>query len=270
MPELPEVQTIIDDLKNRILRREIRGIKTLTKSIWLNKIPRKEKILGAAIDDISRRGKYIIIYLANNTAIIIHLGMTGQLLLLNPKTKPAKHTHVVIALGKFDLHFNDIRRFGFIDIVDAENLDDIPYLSKLGPDPLQISKGDFAEIISSKSRMIKPLMLDQSVISGFGNIYSDEILFEARINPRAISSGITKRKLTIFHAASQKVLKNALKARGSSVSNYVDGSGERGSYQNSHLVYGKEGKPCVRCGSKIKRETIGSRSAHFCPRCQKL
>ncbi len=269
MPELPEVQTIIDDLKSKIRGAGIIDIKTSTKSIWRYKYPRKGNIVGATVSGVARRGKYILIYLSKNKALIVHLGMTGRLIFTESGSRPQKHTHIVLRFTDFDIHYNDIRRFGFMDLVNLDNLENVSYLRNLGPDPFEIETGDFISIIRSKKRMMKPFLLDQNVISGLGNIYSDEILFKARIHPRVISSKIGKKRLTNLHDAALEILKNAIKARGSSISNYVDGSGSRGRYQNSHLVYGREGKPCKRCGAKIKREVIGSRSAHFCPRCQR-
>ncbi|UCE67440.1 MAG: bifunctional DNA-formamidopyrimidine glycosylase/DNA-(apurinic or apyrimidinic site) lyase [Candidatus Zixiibacteriota bacterium] len=269
MPELPEVQTIVDDLKGKIRGVRIIGIKTTTKSIWRYKYPRKANIVGATASDVVRRGKYILIYLSKNNVLIVHLGMTGKLIFTESGSKPEKHTHVMLKFTNFDIHYNDIRRFGFMDLVSIDDLEKITYLTKLGPDPFEIERRDFISIIRSKKRMMKQLLLDQNVISGLGNIYSDEILFKARIHPRATSSKISEKRLGNLHAAALDILRNAIKARGSSISNYVDGSGSRGEYQNSHLVYGREGRPCKKCGAKIRREVIGSRSAHFCPRCQR-
>ncbi|UCC81018.1 MAG: bifunctional DNA-formamidopyrimidine glycosylase/DNA-(apurinic or apyrimidinic site) lyase [Candidatus Zixiibacteriota bacterium] len=269
MPELPEVQTVVDDLKEKISGAGILDMKTITRSIWRYKYPRKRDIIGATVSNVARRGKFILVYLSNGYVIIVHLGMTGRLTVTPSGSKIEKHTHVVLKFAGFDLHYNDIRRFGFMDLVGADNLAKIPYLHKLGPDPFDIEGDEFISIIKSKNRMIKPLLLDQNVISGLGNIYSDEVLFEARIHPRTISSKMGRKRLANLHAASLAVLRDAIKARGSSISNYVDGSGVKGLYQNSHRVYGREGEPCEKCGARIKREIIGSRSAHFCPRCQR-
>ncbi len=269
LPELPEVQTIVEDLKSKVSGARILDMKTLTRSIWRYKYPRKRDIIGATVSNVARRGKFILVYLSNGNTLIVHLGMTGRLTVTPSGSRPEKHTHVVLKLAGFDLHYNDIRRFGFMDLVGGDNLARIPYLNKLGPDPFDTERDEFISIIKSKKRMIKPLLLDQNVISGLGNIYSDEVLFEARIHPRTISSKIGRKRLANLHAASLEILRNAIKARGSSISNYVDGSGVKGLYQNSHRIYGRGGQPCDRCGAKIKREIIGSRSAHFCPRCQR-
>lgn len=269
MPELPEVQTIIEDLRKEIRGARIVDIKTITRSIWRYKYPHRRNIVGATVSDLVRRGKYILIYLSNNNIFIVHLGMTGKLILISSGSRPERHTHVILKFVEYEIHYNDVRRFGFMDLVNIDNLTNISYLRKLGPDPFEIEKTEFIGLIRSKKRMIKPLLLDQNIISGLGNIYSDEILFKARIHPRAVSSKISKKRLANLYDASLEILKKAIKARGSSISNYVDGSGVRGLYQNLHLVYGREGKSCRGCGAKIRREIIGSRSAHFCPRCQR-
>jgi len=269
LPELPEVQTIVDDLKNKIRVARIIDIKILTKSIWRYKYPRKRSMIGAKVSDVIRRGKYILIYLSTNNVLVIHLGMTGKLIFVKVGSKPDKHTHVVFKFPDSDLHYNDVRRFGFMDLVSVDALKGIAFLNKLGPDPFEIEMGEFISIIKSKNRMIKPLLMNQDIISGLGNIYSDEILFKARIHPRSISSRIRKKKLAKLYDSAREILERAIEARGSSISDFVDGSGVRGEYQNSHLVYGRGGQSCKRCGAKIKREIIGSRSAHFCPRCQR-
>lgn len=269
MPELPEVQTVIDDLEPNIKNRKIVDIRILTRSIWRYKYPRKTNICGATVTDIGRKGKYILTYLSSDHILITHLGMTGRLVLTERGKPPDKHTHVVIQFDDFDIHFNDVRRFGFMDLCRGRGIYNVSYLAKLGPDPFELSEDEFAGIIKSKNRMIKQLLLDQNVISGLGNIYSDEILFGSRIHPRRTSSRLSKKRILRLYDVTIEILNGAIKARGSSVSDFVDGSGAPGGYQNFHSVYGREGKPCRNCGADIKREIIASRSAHFCPRCQR-
>jgi formamidopyrimidine-DNA glycosylase len=195
--------------------------------------------------------------------------MTGRMIVTEPERIPEKHTHVIIRFGDFDIHYNDVRRFGFMDLVRSDKLGEVKYLCNLGPDPFEIGEEIFSGIVKSKKRMIKQLLLDQNTISGLGNIYSDEILFAAGIHPRSISFRIGKKRLARLYDVTIETLNRAIKARGSSVSDFVDGSGAPGKYQNFHYVYGREGKPCKKCGALIKREIIASRSAHFCPRCQR-
>jgi formamidopyrimidine-DNA glycosylase len=195
--------------------------------------------------------------------------MTGRLVLAGSGSPPDKHTHVIIRFDGFDIHYNDIRRFGFMDLRRDTRIENVSYLAKLGPDPFELGENEFAGVIKSKNRMIKQLLLDQNIISGLGNIYTDEILFRAGIHPRAISSRLRKKRILCLYNVTIETLNRAIKARGSSISDFVDGSGAPGGYQNFHSVYGREGKPCNKCGARIKREIIASRSAHFCPRCQR-
>jgi len=269
LPELPEVQTVINDLIRESSGRKIIDIRTLTKSIWRYKYPRRGNIVGADITGINRKGKYILIFLSNGRVLVVHLGMTGRMTVTEPGRIPDKHTHVIIKIGDLDIHYNDIRRFGFMDLVRFEELGEVPYLRDLGPDPFELDQEKFTGIIKSRKRMIKQLLLDQNTISGLGNIYSDEVLFGAGIHPRSNSFRIGKKRLARLYDVTIETLNRAIKARGSSISDFVDGSGVPGKYQNFHYVYGREGKPCKKCGSLIKREIIASRSSHYCPRCQR-
>lgn len=269
MPELPEVETIVRDLRKSVVGSEIRKVLFLNNTIWRSRRPTARSLAGRRIEEIGRKGKHILIHLSGDRTLIVHLKMTGRLIFdaeCNPITK---HTHLVLALDNGEVRFNDIRRFGYLDLVKSSRLDDVNYLKQLGPDPLKISERDFTEVVRSRNKMIKALLLDQNVIAGLGNIYSDEALFVAGIHPARVSSRISKVRAGRLHRAVVAVLKAAIRARGSSVDDYVDGSGKRGSFQNHLNVYGRGGEPCVKCGTSIKRRIIGSRTAHFCPRCQR-
>jgi formamidopyrimidine-DNA glycosylase len=269
MPELPEVETIVRDLRGQVVGEGIRGVSFLNGSIWRNGKPSARSLIHKKIESIERIGKNILIHLSGNRTLVVHLKMTGRLTFEDSRTPLAKHTHLAIKLDNGELRFNDVRRFGYLDLVKSSKLDEVDYLARLGPDPLLISENEFVGIIRPKRRIIKSLLLDQSVISGLGNIYTDEALFRAGIHPLRISSGISRKRIVRLHHVIVEVLKAAIEARGSSVADYVDGSGRPGFYKDSHRVYGREGQPCLRCGRPIKREIIGSRSAHFCPRCQR-
>lgn len=268
MPELPEVETIVRDLKERVIGARIQGVRISNGSVWRNGQPSPRSLIRRKIQNIERMGKNILVHLSNNRTLVIHLKMTGRLTFEGSRTPLAKHTHFAVRLDNGELHYNDIRRFGYLDLVESSKLDKIDYLAHLGPDPLLISENEFIGIIRSRSRIIKSLLLDQKVISGLGNIYTDETLFRAGIHPRRISSGLSRKRVGRLHQAIVDILKAAIEGRGSSVGDYVDGSGLPGFYQERHLVYGREGQPCFQCSRHIKREIIGSRSAHFCTRCQ--
>jgi formamidopyrimidine-DNA glycosylase len=269
MPELPEVETIVRDLRQDIVGRTISAVRFVNKTIWRRGSPPQKILVGAKISSIERRGKNILVRLSNDCVMIVHLKMTGRLTYQKPADEMKKHTHLVIDFDIGQLRFNDTRRFGYLDLAKPDELRRLDYLSKLGPDALFISRDDFIALIRARNRIIKSLLLDQNIIAGMGNIYSDEALFLAGINPRRVSSSLSRERVGRLHEAMIAVLYEAIGARGSSMNDYVDARGEKGSFQNHHLVYGREGKPCKKCGQCIKREVIGSRSAHFCGRCQR-
>ncbi len=269
MPELPEVQTIVNDLRNKIVGKKIMTAKIITRSVWRDgRLPRVG-LRSATISGIERKGKNILISLSGGRTLIIHLKMTGKLTLDRSDTKVAKHTHFIMELNDGEIRFNDIRRFGYLHLVKTSKLPDLDYLAKIGPDPYQLGVDDFLAAIKSKNRMIKALLLDQTVISGLGNIYTDEALFRAGISPKLNCRAISVARLGKLHSVIIEILDEAIQARGSSISDYVDADGVQGGYQNSHRVYGRESQPCVNCRRKIRREKIGGRSAHYCPRCQR-
>lgn len=269
MPELPEVETIVRDLRQDIVGRTIMAVRFLNRTIWRRGAPAKRLLIGARISSLERRGKNILIILSNGRVMIVHLKMTGRLTYQGSSDQMRKHTHLVIDLDFGQIRFNDTRRFGYLDLVRPDEIDRLDYLSVLGPDALFISREDFVMMVRSKKRIIKSLLLDQSILAGMGNIYSDEALFVAGINPRRVSASLSRERAGRLHQAMIAVLNKAIGARGSSMNDYVDARGEKGSYQDQRLVYGREGQPCKKCGRKIKRETIGSRSSHFCASCQR-
>ncbi len=269
MPELPEVETIVRDLREDIVGKTITGVQFLTRSVWRFKAPKPIKLIGARIAGLGRKGKNILVYLSNGNVLIVHLKMTGRLTAETWDAPVKKHTHFVIDFEVGQLRFNDIRRFGYLDLVREDKLGEVDYLASQGPDALDIPRDEFVRLVRAKKRMIKPLLLDQCFIAGMGNIYSDEALHLAGIDPMKVSSSLSAARAGRLYDTMIDVLEKAIASRGSSVDDYVDARGNKGSYQDHHLVYGREGEPCKRCGRPIKRLVIGSRSAHFCPRCQK-
>ncbi|MEE9553885.1 MAG: bifunctional DNA-formamidopyrimidine glycosylase/DNA-(apurinic or apyrimidinic site) lyase [candidate division Zixibacteria bacterium] len=269
MPELPEVQTIIDDISKRIVGKTIKDVAYITNSIWRNEIPERTRFLKARVSGLERKGKHILVHLSDDHTLIIHLKMTGKLTVCRPDDPIIKHTHFIVRFARMELRFNDIRRFGYLDFTESSRLNDLKYLADLGPDALGISEYGFVNLVRSKNSRIKSLLLDQNSISGLGNIYADEALYAAGINPTRKSSGISPARIKRLHLNIVVILKKALASRGSSVSDYVDGSGKQGEFQNFHRVYGRTGKPCNKCGSSIKKKTVAGRSSHYCPRCQR-
>jgi len=295
MPELPEVQTIVDDLNKKIIGRRITGV-------WFDapKIIKKPKsrefekqIKGLKIKAVKRLGKNILIYLTDNYLLLIHQKMTGHLLVGRWKIqKIAKTKFKVTNLDKGPLQervndyihlifyldngqqlaLSDLRKFAKVLFGSKEEIEKSPDLKKIGPDPLAkiFKESDFIKLISRQKRKIKQVLMEQSVISGIGNIYSDEALFLAKINPFRPANKIAKKELKNLYSAIKNVLKKAIKLRGTSISDFRDTSGKTGSYGEKRLIYRKEGQACSRCQTPIKRVKIGGRSAHFCPHCQKL
>ena len=271
MPELPEVETIVRGLRKKLTgwefsRSEIRMAKCLRGD------PDKfcESLRGRKILGFARRGKNIIFHLSGETGLIVHLRMTGQLHLVSTQTTPGAHTHALFSFQNQpnQLRFNDTRKFGRIWLEKMEAGGDLPSLSRLGPDPLEISSREFVRRIQAKKRRIKPLLLDQNFLAGVGNIYADESLHRARIHPRRNSSELSGEELRRLYRALKRILQKAILAGGTSVRSYVDSGGSRGGYQNFLHVYQREGEACRNCGGTLVRELVGSRSTFFCPRCQ--
>ena len=200
---------------------------------------------------------------------IVHLGMTGQLLIASPTTETAKHTHAVLKLksGR-ELRFVDFRRFGRLAVVRMGTEQDTGFGAP-GAEPLDITIEDFISLFRGRKTPIKSALLNQKLLSGVGNIYADESLFRAKVRPRRRAASLTTAELRKLYKGLRDVLHQAIKLGGSSVSDYVDAEGREGFFQLKHRVYGKEGKPCLVCGTPIKRVVIAGRSSHYCPHCQK-
>ena len=198
----------------------------------------------------------------------MHLGMTGQIVVTPADAPIPPHTHFFLVLddGR-ELRYTDIRRFGRIRILlDGERE---ALIGRLGLDPLEMSEKDFRQTITSRSAQIKALLMDQRVLRGMGNIYTDESLWRAKIHPRRLGTKLNEREVKALYKAIHSVLTEAIRSRGSSVSDYVDSDGQRGEFQLRHRVYQREGKKCYRCGRVIRRAIVAGRSSFFCPRCQK-
>ena len=295
MPELPEVQTVVNDLVKTIKGKNILGVtycdnKKMFKGITLEKF--KKEIKNRKILDVKRRAKYILIYLSGDKLLIIHLKMTGHLLVVSSKQVSSKFIekgrwigknlpaelqdprnqfiHLVLELsgGKI-LAFSDMRKFG---IVRMERSDYLNILDKsLGPDALdpKFSLNQFKEILSRSNGKIKQILMDQNKIAGIGNIYGDEILFLAGIRPDRTVKSLSEKEVIKIYKSIRPVLERAIKYRGSSESDYRDAFGKKGHYQEHSFVYRKEKNVCKKCGGEIKKIRIGQRSAHYCIRCQK-
>jgi len=200
---------------------------------------------------------------------IVHLGMTGQLLIASPTTEIAKHTHAILKLASGrELRFVDPRRFGRLAVVRIASQDSSGFAAP-GDEPLESQLDRFTTLFLQRRTPIKSALLNQKLLSGVGNIYADEALFRAGVRPRRRASSLTRDELKKLHKHLQQVLREAIKLGGSSLSDYVDAEGKKGFFQLKHRVYGREGKPCLVCETPIKRVIIAGRSSHYCPHCQK-
>jgi formamidopyrimidine-DNA glycosylase len=283
VPELPEVETIARGLHKRIVGDVI-------ESVWIGskKQPLKSSadqiaatLEGKKIVRVHRAGKHIVFDLEKDAAHgkkrraassrsanehmqwIVHLGMTGRMVVSKPAEEIAKHTHLVakLASGR-ELRFVDPRMFGKLS-VQASGFD------PGGAEPLEVTEDQFLNLFRGRNAPIKSALLNQKLLRGIGNIYADESLFRAGIRPRRRASSLTRQDLRRLYSAVQEVLREAIALGGSSISDYVDADGEEGFFQLQHRVYGREGEPCLKCRSAVKRVVLSGRSSHYCPKCQK-
>ncbi len=280
MPELPEVETIRRGLEKYLAGHVIKDIEIrLAKQFSGN----PKLVIGSKIIAVRRFGKGLIIDIENGYSIAIHIKMTGQLIYEDAgthakwhptkvgKVLPSSFTHIIFHLDKnASLFYNDIRQFGWIKIVKTEEVNSLPFFKSLGPEPLKdLTLEKFSGILKNTRMPIKPLLMDQTKIAGIGNIYANDALYVAKINPKRSSSSLTTQELTKLFNAIETVLKKGLEVGGASEWQYVNALGETGKYQNFFQVYGRDGKPCKRCGTIIERIKMGGRGTFFCPACQK-
>ncbi|MBU0983719.1 MAG: bifunctional DNA-formamidopyrimidine glycosylase/DNA-(apurinic or apyrimidinic site) lyase [candidate division Zixibacteria bacterium] len=281
MPELPEVETVVRGLRDVLLGRTFRSVScnAPVSSIELSRSLGKSferALAGRRVTAINRRGKNILIALDNNSTLWVHLKMTGQFRYVDSNVPRQKHDLVVFVLDErgsddsdCNLRFNDYRRFGRLRLYPNDELWTCPGLADLGPEPLELPAGDFVELCHRRARQIKPALMDQTFIAGIGNIYADESLYNSRLHPLRLSNSISKRKLIELHGHVQYLLQRSIDMMGTTVDTYSGVNGRPGTFQNYLKAYGREGQPCERCETLIVRKKIGSRSAHYCPRCQR-
>lgn len=273
MPELPEVETVARGLREVLPGRRVLSVR-LGKTDFIDDPAALEQDLpGGTFARIRRLGKYLLLDLeprktpAEESSLLIHLGMTGQISVCPPETPVENHTHVFLALddGR-ELRYNDVRRFGRMALLANGAHERV--LGGLGVEPLEVSEAEFRARIQARKSCIKAVLLNQSVLRGIGNIYADESLWRAKIHPEKIGAKLQDDELRRLRRAVQHILSEAIRLRGSSVSDYVDLDGGRGEFQQKHRAYQHDGKKCYRCGTIIRRIIVAGRSTHFCPQCQ--
>ncbi len=303
MPELPEVETIRKQLQKYLVGYIIDDVEIrLPKQLSGD----PKQIIGAVITGVRRYGKGLVIDLDNDYSLAIHIKMTGQLIFQEGKVGkvskvskavlsdkvgelPGKATHVIFELrvengelrndsSKAYLYYNDVRQFGWIKVVKTSEVGELLFFKSLGPEFIpstssgakQLTLAMFKKILASTKGPVKPLLMDQSKMAGVGNIYANEALWLAKIHPKQVANSLTQKEVGELFNSIEEVLKKGLEAGGSSEWAYVDALGQEGSYQKIFLVYGKIGKPCVRCGAKIEKIALGGRGTFFCAVCQVL
>ena len=277
MPELPEVETVRRGIEARAVGRVITRVE-VGRERSVRRTGRESVIHGlteATMVAARRRGKYLLCDLDTGDEVMIHLRMSGRVLIAPAGSPRPPHTHVVLTLGEDELRFVDPRTFGEVVVYDPASRDDVvPELSRLGPDPIvDTFDGEvLRDRLRGRKRRVKPLLLDQHVVAGIGNIYADEILHRAGLRWDRIAGDLSTRNVVRLADCITSVLTEAIEAGGSTLEDtqYVDVHGDSGGYQHSHRVYGREGLPCVTCGkSLIKRTVVAGRSTSWCPRCQR-
>ncbi len=274
MPEMPEVETVRRSLEKYLIGRVIHKIELLAPKFIRYPSPGEflERVPGTSFKFLDRRGKYLILGLSSGARLVVHLKMAGRLL-YTPAGEPYhKHTHVVFHLDNGDhLRYVDLRHFGGLFLIDPDNRGLPAGLAGLGPEPLTaaFTPEYLRSALSQRRTRIKPLLLDQSVIAGLGNIYADECLSIAGIHPERTASSLTAQEVGRLHRAICQVLEHSINQGGTTFATYVDADGKKGRFGENLRVYGRGGQPCPDCGRPVERLKIGSRSAHFCPSCQK-
>lgn len=272
MPELPEVETVRRSLLPALVGRRILEV---TRCTWPRTIaaPTPERFCARLRDrlilDVARRAKYVIIHLDGDEALVVHLRMTGRLTLVAPDATPDQHTHIALRLDDgHQLFFRDPRKFGRIWLVDREGLARLD--GQLGPEPLDetLTAAAFRALLRRRAGRLKPLLLDQRLIAGLGNIYADEALWQARLHPLLRVAQLSDEQIDALYLAIRDVLQRSIANRGTTFADYRDAWGLRGDNQAALNAYGRTGQPCPRCGTPIARLVVAQRGTHICPVCQ--
>jgi formamidopyrimidine-DNA glycosylase len=266
MPELPEVETVKRELEKAVLGKKITDV--IVNNPLVIREPKKEEfakgLKNSTIKNILRKGQLLIIELSRGKSLAIHLKMTGQL--VYPGEVKTSRVSFMLSDGSA-LAFCDRRMFGELRLLDDWR--SLKFVKQLGPEPFDLTAGEFKRMLSGKKTKIKPLLMDQGFISGIGNLYAAEVLFRAKIHPQRPAFSLSDKEKESLLREIKATLLEAIRYKGSSIDQYVQLSGEPGGYVKYHKVYGREGKPCVYCKTPVKRISLGGRGTYFCPKCQK-
>lgn len=272
MPELPEVETIAASLRPKIVGRRIAEIRLLLPKLLRGDPEELRTLRGRRIEGIGRRGKMLLVSCEGGVHLLFHLKMTGQFHWAARRARIDPHTRLRVAFrgGGPELRFRDVRKFAVLRVLVTDRPLESAPLRALGPEPLETGPAEFARLLRRRTGRLKSLLLNQAFLAGIGNIYADEILFDAGLHPLRPAGSLTAPEIRRLSASVRKILEKAVAAGGSSIRDYKDADGMDGLFQHAHRVYGRKGEPCVRCGEAVRRRVIGGRSSFFCPRCQTL
>lgn len=272
MPELPEVETVRATLEPRIVGKRIQTVMIrYPKMVEGDAIAFSEKLTGRTIQSISRIGKYLFFHMEDGV-FVSHLRMEGKYFLKHSLESYNKHEHLILTFEDgSDLRYHDTRKFGTVQWMEANGIPAYRESHRIAFEPLEVgfSSEAFAKRLKRTTRMIKPVLLDQSVIAGLGNIYVDEVLFRARLHPTTRSNRLTKDTAQSIAKHAKDVLEEATRLGGTTIRSYVSSLGVTGRFQNKLNVHGKKGEACPVCQSTIEKTTVGGRGTYFCPVCQK-
>jgi formamidopyrimidine-DNA glycosylase len=280
MPELPEVETLKLGLEQYLVGHKIEAIEVRLPKIFQGEV---KSVVGAKVIKIDRLGKGLIIVLDNNLSLVVHLKLTGQMVYRDKNLKnivlsvkaggilPNKHTHVIFSLDKgANLFYTDIRQFGYIKVIKQNELKSLSLFKEMGPEPFKdLTLEIFEKVLSKSSLAIKVLLMDQKKIGGIGNIYANDALFLAKIDPRRPSKSLDKAEIENLFKAVLEVLSNGLKYGGASDVDFVNALGQDGQYQDYFLAYGKKGEKCTVCDGVIEKIQLSGRGTFYCPKHQK-
>lgn len=275
MPELPEVETVKQTLNTLVAGKRIERV-TVTLPRIIQRPSEIEQfcdaLQGHTIERVERRGKFLRILL-DGLVLVSHLRMEGRYGVYKSGEPVEKHTHVIFHFDDgTELRYKDVRQFGTMHLFAAGEEWELPPLHKLGVEPLsaEFTVERFAEAMRRRRSFIKPVLLNQHIVVGIGNIYVDEALFKAGIHPNRAADELTDEEYALLHRSIIDTLQEAVEAGGASIKSYVNGQGEMGMFQHQLQMYGRQGEPCIRCGSIIEKSVVGGRGTHYCPKCQQL
>lgn len=274
MPELPEVETIRGTLERFVLQKEIASVSVHWPGIIQHPNDTeafKTLLQGETIQKIARRGKFLLFYLTDYV-LVSHLRMEGKYRVVDSEEEIGKHTHLVFHFTDgSDLRYDDVRKFGTMHVFPIGEEFKVKPLKQLGPDPFESAYTIeyLREKLARTRRMIKAVLLDQTVISGLGNIYVDEVLFLAKVHPESRANELRDEQIELIYKYATEVLDKAVAQGGTTIRSYVDGAGEMGMFQQQLYAYGQDGEPCYYCGKEIEKIKVAGRGTHICPTCQR-